>query len=65
MADFSNALAVEKEMRKVGYLKRNTINPGETISGYVHVKRVRGEIFRYVVKIEGAEYLFEWNYGKH
>lgn len=64
MADFSNALAVEKEMRKVGYLKRNTINPGESISGYVHVKRVRGEIFRYVVKIEGAEYLFEWNYGK-
>ncbi len=64
MANFSNAMAEEQEIKKLGYLKRNTIYPGETISGYVHVKRIKGEIVQYIIKIEEAEYIFDWNFGK-
>ena len=64
MADFSNAMAEEQEIKKLGYLKKNTIYPGETISGYVHIKRIKGETVQFIVKIETAEYIFDWNFGK-
>lgn len=64
MADFSNAMAEEQEIKRLGYLKKNTIYPGETISGYVHIKRIRGESVQFVINIEGAEYVFDWNFGK-
>ena len=63
MADFSNAMAEEQEIKKLGYLKRNTIYPGETISGYVHVKRIKGETVQFVIQIETAEYIFDWSFG--
>mgnify|MGYP006976617080 CR=1 FL=1 len=64
MADFSNAMAEEREIKELGYLKRNTIYPGETISGYVHIKRIKGETVQFVIKIEKAEYIFDWSFGK-
>lgn len=64
MADFSNAMAEEQQIKKLGYLKRNTIYPGETISGYVHIKRIRGETVQFVIQIEKAEYIFDWKFGK-
>lgn len=64
MADFSNAMAEEQEIKKLGYLKKNTIYPGETISGYVHIKRIKGETVQFIIKIEKAEYIFDWNFGK-
>lgn len=64
MADFSNAMAEEQEIKKLGYLKKNTIYPGETISGYVHVKRIKGETVQFVIEIEKAEYIFDWKFGK-
>lgn len=64
MADFGNALAREQETKKLGYLKANTIYPGESISGYVHVKRIKGETVQFVINIEGAEYVFDWSFGK-
>ena len=64
MADFSNAMAEEQQIKKLGYLKRNTIYPGETISGYVHVKRIKGETVQFVIEIEKAEYIFDWKFGK-
>ena len=64
MARFSKAMAREHEVKKLGYLKKNTINPGESVSGYVHVKRIKGEKAQFVVKVEGAEYTFDWNVGK-
>ena len=64
MADFSNAMAEEQQIKQLGYLKRNTIYPGETISGYVHVKRIKGETVQFVIQIEKAEYIFDWKFGK-
>lgn len=63
MADFSNAMAEEQQIKKLGYLKRNTIYPGETISGYVHVKRIKGETVQFVIQIEKADYIFDWSFG--
>ena len=64
MATFTKAMSESQEFKKLGYLKKNTINPGEAVSGYVHVKRKKGEKVQFVVKIEGADYTFDWDFGK-
>ena len=64
MADFSNAMLEEREIKKFGYLKKNTIYPGERISGYVHIKRIKGETVQFIIKIEEALYIFDWNFSK-
>ncbi len=60
ITELDNNMMAEREIIKQGYLKRNTINPGETISGYVHLKRIKGDSVWVVVNIKGAEYLFDW-----
>ncbi len=62
LANFSQALQEEKNIKQVGYLKKNTIYPGESISGYVHVERIKGERVVFIINIEGAEYLYEWKF---
>ncbi len=62
LANFSQALQEEKNTKQMGYLKKNTIYPGESISGYVHVERLKGERVVFIIDIEGAEYLYEWKF---
>lgn len=64
LANFSQALQEEKNIKQMGYLKKNTIYPGESVSGYVHVARIKGERVVFVVNIEGAEYVYEWRFDK-
>lgn len=64
MANFSNAMAEEQQIKKLGYLKRNTIYPGDAISGYVLLKRVKGNSVYYIINIEGAEYTYSWYFEK-
>lgn len=64
LANFSQALQEEKNIKQMGYLKKNTIYPGESVSGYVHVERIKGERVVFVVNIEGAEYVYEWRFDK-
>ncbi len=64
LANFSQALQEEKNIKQMGYMKQNTIYPGESVSGYVHVARVKGERVVFVINIEGAEYLYEWRFDK-
>lgn len=64
LANFSQALQEEKSIKRMGYLKKNTIYPGESVSGYVHVARMKGERMIFVINIEGAEYLYEWKVDK-
>lgn len=47
------------------YLRRTTLNPGESVSGYVLVERARKDK-KIIVKanINGAEYQFDWNVVK-
>lgn len=64
LANFSQALQEEKNIKQMGYMKKNTIYPGESVSGYVHVARVKGERVAFVINIEGAKYLYEWKFDK-
>ncbi len=64
LANFSQALQEEKNIKQMGYLKKSTIYPGESVSGYVHAARIKGERVVFVINIEGAEYLYEWRFDK-
>lgn len=61
MAQYQDALLSERNAKDTGYLKLTTINPGETISGYVNIKREKGQTLTIYVKIKGATYTFPWN----
>ena len=46
------------------YLKKNTIYPGESVSGFVYVAWIKGERAVFIIRIEGAEYIYEWGFDK-
>ena len=64
IADFGQALQDEQQVKKLGYLKKNTIYPGESVSGFVHVAWIKGERVVFIIRIEGAEYIYEWGFDK-
>ena len=64
IADFENAQWDARQIRQEGYLKKSTIYPGETISGYVHIERISGNSVYITIKINGANYIYGWRYGK-
>jgi antitoxin component YwqK of YwqJK toxin-antitoxin module len=61
MADYQDALLSERQAKDEGYLKLTTVNPGETISGYVNIERKKGDVLYIYVKINNAIYTFPWN----
>lgn len=65
-ADFCQALQKEKQTIKQDYLKKTTIYPGESISGFVHIAWTKGVRVVFVILIEGIEYIYEWGFdGKN
>ncbi len=50
----------ERAIKEEGYLKRTTVFPGETISGYFNVMQEKGSILNVIVDINGAKYTFGW-----
>jgi len=54
--DISNAV-------QAGYLKRNTIYPGQSVAGYVLIQRNAGKTVNITLTINGANYEYAWNYG--
>ena len=64
LADFGQTQQEEKNIKQLGYLKQNTIYPGESVSGYVHVARIKGVRVVFVIDIEGAEYIYEWKFDR-
>ena len=64
IANFSQALQNDRKIKQLGYLKKNTIYPGESVSGFVHIDCDKGLRLVVNVNIEGAEYLYEWGIGK-
>ena len=54
----------EQQVKKLGYLKKNTIYPGESVSGFVYVAWIKGERAVFIIRIEGAEYIYEWGFDK-
>ena len=64
IANFSQALHNERKIKQLGYLKKNTTYPGESVSGFIHIDCDKGLRLVVNVNIEGAEYLYEWGIGK-
>lgn len=60
LASMSDAMWQERNQRYDGYLKRSTIRPGETVSGYVNIMREKGESLRLIIDLYGSSYEFNW-----
>lgn len=54
----------EKEPTNLGYLERTTIHPGEVVYGYIYTDDCKGVDLFVKVKINGIDYLFEWDDSK-
>lgn len=61
MAYMSESNYKVRQARQEGYLKRTTIRPGESISGYFNIKRKKGDSLVITLNIAGAKYQFPWN----
>lgn len=61
MANYENALLTDRQSKDEGYLKKTTVYPGQSISGYINIKRVKGVSMNIVIDINGAKYNFPWN----
>ena len=64
VANFGLAMEQEQNVKRMGYLKRNTIQPGETVTGFVHVAWERGTRVYFIIRIEGAQYIYEWGFDR-
>jgi antitoxin component YwqK of YwqJK toxin-antitoxin module len=62
MSNLANAMENEQNFKRMGYLKKNTIYPGETIQGHVYVERISCVVFYVIIDISGAKYIYDWSY---
>jgi hypothetical protein len=60
MANYENSLLQERAIKQEGYLKKNTIYPGNAVSGYVNIQRIKGSSMTVRININGAIYEFPW-----
>lgn len=54
----------KEKLNKKAILKRTTIYPGQAISGYINIKRIKGDTMDVIIDINGAKYVFSWNIAK-
>ena len=60
----SKQFEADRKIRDVGYLKRNTIHPGESVCGFMMVKRQRGKKMNVVLNVNGTSFNFSWDLKK-
>jgi len=58
--DYNVALNQERQVKEEGYLKQNTINSGETISGYVNIKYEKSDKVEVYIDLNTIKYPFIW-----
>ncbi len=49
---------------KQNYMKTNTISYGESVAGYMNIKRRRGEIITINIPLHGKTFSFDWDVSK-
>ncbi len=64
IAAYENALLSERASKNEDYLKRTTIHPGETISGYINIERQKGISITINIDINGVIYTFPWDISR-
>ena len=47
---------------QTGYLKRNTIYPGQSVAGYAIIQWKKGKTVFITITVNGANYEYAWNY---
>lgn len=57
-------LKEDKKAKEQGYLKMNTIRPGEVLIGYMNIKRKRGISMTVDIPLNGFVYSFDWDVAK-
>lgn len=62
--EYQNNVIEGREVRRVGYFKRSTIYPGESVTGYAYIQRIKGNEITVNIDIEGAIYSFTWDIKK-
>lgn len=54
----------DRKVRDEGYLKKNTVHPGEGIYGYMLVKRRKGKEMSVTIPVNGKEYTYRWSLAR-
>ena len=60
----SKLMADDCNTKSQGYLKKNTIHPGEGIVGYINIKRKRGTSMTVNIPIDEHVFSFDWDVTK-
>ena len=64
-ARLSESLAEDRMIINDGYLKRNTLHPGEAIQGIMNIKKKnKGMILQIHIPVNGFDYVFCYNVSK-
>lgn len=58
---YGQELDAIKDAKIQQYLQTTTLNPGESIAGYVNIEREKGNTLEVDVSINGVPYTFRWN----
>lgn len=64
IATLGKMMEKDKKAKEQGYLKMNTIQPGEAIIGYMNIKRKRGITMTVNIPVNGQIYSFDWDVTK-
>lgn len=64
ISNFNMALLNERNAKYAGYLKPNSLAPGETIVGNVNIRHKKGEKVNIQIPIGSVVYEFTWNTDK-
>lgn len=54
----------DRAIREQGYLKKTTVHPGESIVGYMNIKRKKGQVLTVNVPMDNCIYGFDWDVSK-
>ncbi len=54
----------DRVVKEQGYLKKTTVHPGESIVGYMNIKRKKGKILTVNIAVDDCVYSFDWDVSK-
>ena len=64
MMEMGKQMENDRKIRDEGYLKKNTIHPGEGIVGYMFVKKQRGVTMEVQIPVNGVVFDYKWSIKK-
>ena len=60
LANMGKTMKEERKILQLGYLKRNTILPGQCVSGFLLTKFKKGENIRSLVVVDNKFFRYQW-----